>query len=962
MSSIVRPLSSMVNEVCSIMEINNERRYKLQRGLQSIKREMEQVVGLMEDKNKECRGALQETRIQQLQEFVYNFEDFVETLRDPPPYSKPVLVAVNMDPRTEQLRSIEHFKETISSLGLYFLNQSGESSQSQDPDQGAMSDPDEDADEEQLQSIGGPKSEIVELLKTSPGEEQKLRVISIVGCRGVGKTALARAVRKKYSSSDEFDCVAWVVASGCNKKKALLDKILESVREDLARRAPDAENAPKEESEGASTTKPNLQDILSHKRCLVFVDDVQQALVWKDTVDACRKNGSRSRIVVTTSVRSVATACSSGSYVYRMQILSDADSESLFWRKVYGSETAYPPDALVTGSKSIFSKCGGLPRALTSVAKHLNMKGDTLESTHCIDVGQNLGKDYLLGTNNAENVFKEMRRALMHSYGSLPDYDHRSCMLYLGIFPKGHKIKSKSLVRRLVAEGLVVDEGCKCFEELIDRCIVEPVQICNNSVVAKRCQVHGVVLEYIVHKSVAKNVVTLIQGHDPVLKAASTQARVRRLSVQSSTKERFDELEDKAALRSLTMFETEPTDLKMCKMLRILDLEGCHGLDQEGFLEGLSELLLLKYLNLRSTRINKLPTKIKKLQRLETLDIRDTDVKILPLDVIMLPKLAYLFGKFQLPEVPTEGKDAHNLYEFLNKKSSLHTLAGFVTNKKDSPEHVVLIARNLKKIKVWCNDTPADDAGLFPDYTKVASSSAAASDRPSKRRRNWFGKTHVVPDDYACPRSRAQECQSRILDFIKLLKIRATPLDSVSIVSNGVCSDLLSSLEGGERTISSIKLRGILDCLPESNKLRELGRIKKLQLFSTGLTAKDLSALQVLLGLEYLKLVEHADRFCDSIFVVEKNGFQSLKSLCIDAPKVPEMQFKEGSMRSLTSLYLLCSNSQNPSGVIDGISHLAKLSEVILHSSMQRAWEAVANGHPNRPCVKRQPEPTANTQ
>jgi hypothetical protein len=50
-----------------------------------------------------------------------------------------------------------------------------------------------------------------------------------------------------------------------------------------------------------------------------------------------------------------------------------------------------------------------------------------------------------------------------------------------------------------------------------------------------------------------------------------------------------------------------------------------------------------------------------------------------------------------------------------------------------------------------------------------------------------------------------------------------------------------------------------------------------------------------------------------------------------------------------------------PSGTIDGISHLANLSEVILHNSMQQAWEtAMANRHPNRPCVKRQPEPTSN--
>jgi disease resistance protein RPM1 len=336
------------------------------------------------------------------------------------------------------------------------------------------------------------------------------------------------------------------------------------------------------------------------------------------------------------------------------------------------------------------------------------------------------------------------------------------------------------------------------------------------------------------------------------------------------------------------------------------------------------------------------------------------------MQVIMLPKLAYLFGKFQLPEVPTKGKEADKLYEFLKKKSVLHTLAGFVTNKRRSPEHVILLARNLKKVKVWCNDTPAD---VFPDPEPV-SRGVAASDRPSSTRKgNWSprprsGKTRgvVSQDHHDCPWNMTEERPSNNTDFIKLLKMRVTPLESVSIISSEVCNDFLGSLEG-PCTISSIKLRGILNILPDSNKLTELGRIKKLQLFSTGLTIKDLSALQCLRGLEYLKMVEHnTDRFCSGVFIVEKKGFESLKSLCIDAPKLPKIQFKEGSMRSLTSLYLLGPNSELPSGTIEGISHLANLSEVILHSAMEQEWETVANGHPNRPCVKRQPaEPIGNT-
>ncbi|XP_066337544.1 disease resistance protein RGA4-like [Miscanthus floridulus] len=981
MTSIVRLVFSAVGEVCRVMEKDAERHEKLYGGLKSIMDEMEIVEALI--KEKEPRGAVQEVMARQLQDLAYDIEDFVEDLWEPGQYGR-VLVALGMDRRPRQLERIGMFEKKITSLKNEW-KKIAESSDGEDTsvprreileqpgDATSGPPPHEDSQPVELQGIEVPKREILELLSPSPAEGQQLRVVSIVGCHGVGKTALARAVYedRRRSASQEFDCVAWVVASRCDNKKDLLDKILQSVRAALQSRRVDNENVTMEsegasdlndqdillnnrtdnenvtiQAEGASTT--NLHDILLDKRCLVFIDDVQQLQMWKETVDACPLFGSKSRIIVTTAVRSVATACSSGSYVYTMQCLGDADSDSLFWRNVYGQQRK-PNSALATASKSILRKCGGLPLALATVAKHLYLKVNDLNSELIEDVGQNLGKDYLLGNNNAAmSVFKGMRRVLRQCYDNLPDYEHRSFLLYLSIFPRGHQIKSRSLVRRLRAEGLVANECCKCFDELIDRCIIEPVQILNNSLGAKSCRVHDIVLEYVIQKSVDKNVVTLIQGREPLL-IGSTGACVRRLSIQSSTKERFDELEHKcAALRSLTLFKSEHFDIKTCKMLRLLDLEGCRELGKK-FLEGLCDLELLRYLSLRKTTgVNNLPTEIRKLQRLVTLDIRETNVEKLTMEVIMLPKLAYLFGQFQLPDIPN-GKVTDSLSDFLTKKSELHTLAGFVATKRQSPEHVILLARNLKKVKVWCK-IPEDTRRSFLVQDRGSSS--------SQKKRMWSGETKK-----SNPRCKIAEAgtRSNSFDFIRLLKMRFTSLESVSIVStSGHCKDFMASLEG-PCTITSIKLRGNLDNLPDSNKLSELGRIKNLQLSSTGLTIKDLSTLQYLRGLEYLKLEEYCDAFCNSIFIVEKNGFESLKSLCINAPMVPKLQFHEGAMQSLTSLQLRCPNSQNqlPTETVEGISHLANLSEVILHSSMQQAWETVANGNPNRPCVKRQMEQTA---
>jgi disease resistance protein RPM1 len=47
-------------------------------------------------------------------------------------------------------------------------------------------------------------------------------VVSVVGCRGLGKTTLAKVV---FDSFDDVPCRAWVVASDCKDVRALLQEI-----------------------------------------------------------------------------------------------------------------------------------------------------------------------------------------------------------------------------------------------------------------------------------------------------------------------------------------------------------------------------------------------------------------------------------------------------------------------------------------------------------------------------------------------------------------------------------------------------------------------------------------------------------------------------------------------------------------------------------------------------------------
>jgi disease resistance protein RPM1 len=84
-------------------------------------------------------------------------------------------------------------------------------------------------DKEKLVGIDHSSEEIIRLLCMG-GEgtsEQKLRLVSIVGTGGMGKTTLANAVYEKLE--EKFDCIAFVSVSLQPNMKQILSSILRQV-------------------------------------------------------------------------------------------------------------------------------------------------------------------------------------------------------------------------------------------------------------------------------------------------------------------------------------------------------------------------------------------------------------------------------------------------------------------------------------------------------------------------------------------------------------------------------------------------------------------------------------------------------------------------------------------------------------------------------------------------------------
>jgi hypothetical protein len=126
------------------------------------------------------------------------------------------------------------------------------------------------------------------------------------------------------------------------------------------------------------------------------------------------------------------------------------------------------------------------------------------------------------------------------------------------MFPKGCLISRKRLIRRWIAEGFIAEKHGKmveeiaedCFNELISRNLIRAVNSSSNGKV-KSCQVHDMVLEYIVVKSSDENFITVDGGH---WHTPFPTYKVRRLSVQKSDRQEKETIERMklSHVRSLT--------------------------------------------------------------------------------------------------------------------------------------------------------------------------------------------------------------------------------------------------------------------------------------------------------------------------------------------------------------------------------------------------------------------------
>ncbi|PUZ75765.1 hypothetical protein GQ55_1G233200 [Panicum hallii var. hallii] len=484
-----------------------------------------------------------------------------------------------------------------------------------------------------LVGIDGPREEITKLLADEGEIGKKLKVVSIVGFGGLGKTTLACEVRRELRG--QFDCQVTVPVSQSPDIIKILTMILSEVKGPSQHRICNVSELIEE-----------LKSYLLHKRYFIIIDDIWDPLVWEFISCAFPDNNKGSRVITTTRDWSVAATCCNyrHEYVYKMKPLDEEASRRLFFNRIFDSEGACPGE-LKEVSSQILRKCGGMPLAIIVISSLLASQANKVKEDW----------EYV-GTDRLE----VMRQILNLSYKNLPPH-LKTCFLYLGAYPGDSVVWRDDLVRQWVAEGFLEAIGVagSCFKELGIRI---------------RGSTHNI-RRLFHHSDAAGRHRTL-----PMPAVGIDTSKVRTFSTWGGS--------SPGHVPPVSKF----------KFIRVLILEFIPSTpgeeeDQAIDLTAMCKLFQLRYIKIRSEVRLELPTQIRALQHLETLEVSGARPVFqsgidLPSDVAQLPCLSVLSilpHMTSLPHGIGAMKCLRSLASFVLEENSLDTITGLrhLSNLKD---------------------------------------------------------------------------------------------------------------------------------------------------------------------------------------------------------------------------------------------------------------------------------------
>ncbi|KAL6870926.1 hypothetical protein ACP4OV_014774 [Aristida adscensionis] len=534
----------------------------------------------------------------------------------------------------------------------------------------------------QLVGIDKAMGELISMMSVRGDEASngKLKIISVLGVGGLGKTTLVKAVHDKLKP--QFHYGAFVpVGRNPDLKKVFRDILIDLDKHKYT----DPKITMLDERQLINELREFLlpkPDRPNTKRYFIVIDDVWEIESWERIQLAFVDHNNGSRVISTTRKFEVTNG-----EVYKLQPLSYVNSKRLFYTRMFDGKDKCHDNEVDEVSDKILKKCGGIPLAIITMASLLVGKSREEWSEVCSS------------TSFFDKDIKQVDTTmwiLSLSYYDLPCH-LRTCLLYLSTFPEDYVIDKHTLIWKWVAEGFVhkkpgtglfeVGEGY--FNDLINRSMIQPVVVSEEEHLIHGCRVHDMVLDLLCSLSREENFITVSDNYE----ATSWISSARRLACQNRiiehTRHHLGKHMGMPKLRSFIAHSCR-TDKRFTllrfKLLRVLSLEDIYR-DVPLDIVCIGSLLHLRYLGLRNTSICELPEEIGGLKFLQTLVLEQTGLQKLPSSIGQLTQLVCLRAEWMSVQ---EGiiKKLTSLEE-LRVESSLYNMG-----------HLVKELGNLSELRV----------------------------------------------------------------------------------------------------------------------------------------------------------------------------------------------------------------------------------------------------------------------
>ncbi|CAI9111912.1 OLC1v1012255C1 [Oldenlandia corymbosa var. corymbosa] len=735
-------------------------------------------------------------------------------------------------------------------------------------------------EEAKLVGIDGPKQQLIsQLLDGDP----ELKVVSVLGMGGIGKTTLIKKVHGDGNVLRHFQVLAWVTISQTYDMKELLKELIQQLYISVGK------YSHREEAK-TEQLKALVKDFLQNKRYAIVFDDVWDSNFWEAIKFALPEGCHGNRVILTTRIADVARASGAefNSYVHQMRPLSSDDSWTLFCKRTFKDNCC--PVHLKDVALRILRKCIGLPLAIVVISGVLaskdNGKIDEWNMVEC-----SLG-----GELEFSGKLSAVRKILLLSYNELP-YHLKTCLLYASIFPEDYKIKESNFIRCLVAEGFVVQksrmtkyEVARAYlDELANMSLIQVSDGSPGTDFFRVYQIHDLLREILLSKAMRQNFATIVaSGEHPI----RLPRKVRRLAFHDFKSDAKGSSISFKHLRSLIFINSlEP--LSKSQLSRML-----HG----GFRP-------LKVLDLVSTGLKEIPKEVFTLFYLTSLNLKHTKVKIIPRSIGALKNLEFLDLSYtNVSEVPEDILKIKGLIHLIVYRCSVSS--GFTVKGFKGPNNISKFSSLEQLLCIEANETVIKEIEKLKKLKILAVTIIKREDQ-----KHFF------------------------FSLGKLTNLRELFLQTATSDEVIDLDDINSSFCSGLQNLQNLCLIGRLKRLP--HLMSCLKGLLAVKLVSSRLKSEPLESLQHLPNLRGILF----DQAYEGAVLNFKSGcFLKLDSLIlVKLHSLEYLRIEEGAMPNLGTLAII--SLQSLQEFPWGVQHLAKVQQLYLELMSDKVTVELQNHH-----------------